>query len=135
MPETEVVKAVVKAEEVDRQVTIDGKEYTVSPLRCKHLRQISKILKNKEAQSIQDFSSVERWMPFVLDSLKTLHSEFTQDQLDEMTLQEFNDTWEKIVAISGVQLTGKGETKPAAKSNGIESSPDLPPAAPGVTVQ
>jgi hypothetical protein len=84
--------------------SIQGQVYEIGPLKCKHLRQISVILKDKSAQTATDFSSVERWMPFVFDSLKLKNADITQDLLDNMTLQEFNDTWEKIVAISGVSV-------------------------------
>jgi hypothetical protein len=132
MPET----MVEEKKEVSRIVTINEQEFEVSPLRCKHLRTISKILRDKSAQTATDFSSVERWMPFVLDSLQIKHKDFTQDKLDEMTLQEFNDTWEKIVAISGVQLAGKGETKPVVKVlSGSESTDESLPAVVGTTVQ
>jgi len=116
MPEETVV--------VDRKVTINEKEYEISPLRCKHLRTISKILRDR-TQTTTDFSSVERWMPFVLESLQIKHKEFTQEMLDEMTLQEFNDTWERIVAVSGVQLASKGEVKPVAKEVSKEDTPVL----------
>jgi hypothetical protein len=88
-------------------VSINDQTFLLTPLKCKHLRTISSILRDKSAQTATDFSSVERWMPFVFDSLHAKHPDFTQEMLDDMTLQEFNDTWEKIVAISGVSLAKK----------------------------
>lgn len=117
----------------DPKVTIDGKAYLVGPLRCKHLRQISKLLKDKSQQNTTDFTSVERWMPFVLDAIKSKNPEFKEETLDEMTLQEFNDTWNLIVGISGVQLTAKGEAKPAL--NGEKSTVESPLAVAGTIVQ
>lgn len=112
---------------MEDKVTINGTEYAISPLRCKHLREISKLVKDESIKKSTDFTAVEKWMPFIFDAIRSKNPEFTQAILDEATLQEFNDAWKKIVEISGVQMVKVGETKPA--SIGDSSTGESPLAA------
>jgi len=113
----------------EQKVTIEGKEYILSPLRCKHLRQISAILREQPTGGL--FSAIERWMPFVSDSIKIKTPDFDPALIEEMTLQEFNDVWKKIIEISGIALSPKGEQKPM-ESTGEQSTDvsQLPSAGP-----
>lgn len=97
----------------ENSVTINGKTYPLSSLRCKHLRQITKIL--SEGRSGQGFSDIEKWMPFIAESIKIQSPNFNPEELDELTLQEFSDTWETIVKISGVKLV-RGEVTPVQRT-------------------
>lgn len=116
------------------KVTINGKSYELSPLRCKHLKRISELV----AQAIPDdkagvYGVIEKWMPFILDSIKVNTPDFPESELQEMTLVEFNLAWASLVSISGIEVTTKGESKPMV-SNGPSSTVDsaLPSAGPTV---
>ena len=114
-------------------VTINGKNYKAGKLRCKHLRQVSTIIKEmKDHKNPGTFDMIDSYMPFILDSLREYDPKVTISDLDEMTLQEFNDTWAVIIAISGVQLVS-GEVKPTGKLDGKISTEDLPAPLAGPT--
>jgi len=117
------------------KVTISGKEYRVSPLRCKHLKEISKIISSTQfSPQAGTYQDLERWMPFILASLKVNHPDFTTEDLEEMTLQEFTSIWSKVVEISGITVVSKGETPPAEESIGSPSTGGSVPPSAGPTV-
>lgn len=103
---------------MENSITINGTKFELSALRCKHLRQISEILQSTATTPPKGvFSEVEKWMPFIAESIKVKTPDFNQTLLDELTLQEFTDTWNNIVAISGITVVHKAdipstETKP-----------------------
>lgn len=97
----------------EAKVTINKKEYILSPLKMKYLKQISTILSAGVATTGGVYSSFERWMPFIVASISENAPEFTNEMMDEMTVQEYTDTWTKLLQISGIQVTNKGEAKPA----------------------
>lgn len=121
---------------MDTKVTINSKEYEISPLRCKHLRQVSAILKEQKENPISTlgFSSIDTWMPFIYDSLRIKNLDFKREELDEMTLTEFSTTWDKIVKLSGVTIISGGEVKPVS-STGDGSTAESPAPSAGVTPQ
>src|SRR3954468_13819504 len=115
---------------IDNKVNIDGKEYEVSKLRCKHLRQLSLLVKEPPGKG---FEIIDRYMPYLFESLKIKNPSITMEVLDELELQEFSDAWKKVVALSGVQLL-QGEGKPM-ESNGEESTGGSPVPPAGTIVQ
>ncbi len=105
---------------MNNKVKLNNQEYTVSPLKCKHLRKISELVKSGLA-STGTFSDLEQFAPFILDSVKVNHPDFTEDLIYESTLQEVLDTWNTIVAISGIEFK-PGEKAPTAASIGQPST-------------
>ena len=104
------------------QVTINGVSYELSPLRCKHLREISEILsKGTLAPAKGVYSEVEKWMPYIAASIKTKKPDFDATLLDELTLQEFTDTWNSVIGISGIKVVSKGEAIPAQQTGDIST--------------
>lgn len=102
------------------KVKINGKEYEVSPLKVKHLRRISSIL-SENKQVLGTFNSIERFVPFMLESIQVRNPNFTEDDLSEASLQELLDAWEVIVKSSGIKFIS-GEPRPAEKVNSSEQS-------------
>jgi hypothetical protein len=85
----------------------------------KHLKKISLLLKESSPADIVGVASIERWLPFILESLRTYQVDFPQEELDEMTLQEFHDTWNTIAQVSGIKIVG--EKKPSETLTGASS--------------
>jgi hypothetical protein len=105
------MKVLVNGIEQDAKLTINGTDYELSPLRCKHLKEISAILKNGITAPTKDvYSEIEKWMPYIADSIKVKTPTFDASLLDEMTLQEFTDTWNAIVALSGIKVISNSVT-------------------------
>lgn len=92
-----------------KTVTIDRRVYVLSPLRCKHMRQISDILSEQAHLSNSMFDELERWTPFILASIRIEHPAILPELLDEMTLDEFNNTWNAIISISGIKVVKSAE--------------------------
>lgn len=88
-----------------KTVTINNTDYTLSPLRCKHLKKIQEVL----AQGVKGkgvYAELERWVPFIGDSIRATTPSFQDSLLEELTLQEFTDTWQAIIGMSGIKLVG-----------------------------
>ena len=101
---------------MENSITINGTTFQLSSLRCKHLRQISQILQDSATTPAKGvFSEVEKWMPFIAESIKVKTPDFNSTLLDELTLQEFTDTWNAIVAMSGITVVPKAE-QPATET-------------------
>lgn len=86
-------------------VTINGQSYELSPLRCKHLKQISALL-TQDTQIVPGkgvYAEIEKWMPFIAQSIKIKNPTFDEALLDELTLQEFQDTWNAVVQMSSIR--------------------------------
>lgn len=100
------------------KITIDGKEYHISPLRCGELKQIDKILKERTANGFvtAGFSDLDVWGPFMAKAIRREHNDFKEEQLDEMTLQEFLDGWNRLCELSGIKLQPKGESMPTVQT-------------------
>jgi len=115
-------------------VTIDGKEYTLSLLRAGQLRRIDQLLKQKKDQPDEKkgFAELDMWMPFLKESIQRNHPEFSDKEMDDISIPEFREAWQTLVNISGVSLVPKGEAMPTEKiSNGQQSTADSP--APSVS--
>lgn len=105
---------------------INGQSYLLSPLRCKHLRIISEKLAAGASMPKGVYSEIEQWMPFIGDSIQVNTPNFDRALLDEMTLQEFTDSWNTLVSISGIKVVTKGEMMPDSASESsrqVEHSP------------
>jgi len=95
----------------DSTVVINGTTYILSPLRCKYLRQISEVLASGTLAPTKGiYTEIEKFMPYIAASIKEKVPTFDQALLDELTLQEFMDTWTQVVAISGIRVVPKEET-------------------------
>lgn len=125
---------------VSAKILVNDKEYTIGPLRLKHLKQMSEILSEAASSTTPlkggIYANVERWSPLLLSSLQTHNSELTMDFIQDMTLTEFNEAWTKVISISNIQLVSKGETTPAPETSTGDSSTaeSAPPPGPD-TVQ
>lgn len=118
-------------------VCINGVNYPLSPLRCKHLKQISKILKEPRTVTADNvWDALSQWVPFIGESIRMAgHPEFKDEMLDEMTLTEFGEAWTKVTQISGVALVPAGETRPTAiRSTGVSSTPESAAQSDGPTL-
>lgn len=104
----------------EAKVTINGTEYQLSPLRCKHLREISKMLSDGLANVPTKgvYAEIEKWTPYIGDSIRVKSTSFDDVLLGELTLQEFTDTWNALVGISGIKVVSKGEGNPASTGDG-----------------
>lgn len=118
------------------KVEFNGKSFEISQLRAKHLRRISAILEERAKTPPKGlFSEMEQFFPFIAESIQVHNPDFKVEELDEMTLGEFNDIWTKIIQFSGVQLVGKGEQTPTSERlNGPESTQGSPAPSAGITV-
>lgn len=113
-------------------VKINGKEYQIHPLKVKHLRRITEIMKENQ-KSPGLFVSLDRWSPFILESIQVYNPNFTEDDLSEATLNELMTAWDTIVQESGIKFV-TGEPKPA-ESTGDSSMGASPAPSAGTTVQ
>ncbi len=115
-----------------QKITIGTNEYELSPLKIKHLRKISKQIEETSSSPRKpSFADLDKWTPFILDSITVIHQDAKMEVLDEMTLEEFGAAWTALLNISGFKIVSKGEAKPteALTSNG--STDDSPSAAVG----
>lgn len=102
-------------------VTINGTEYQLSPLLCKHLKQITQLL-NDTSTRIAVYADLERWMPFVVASIKMKHPEVPDEITGEMTMQQFTDCWNDVLALSGIVLVPKGGEKPKEEAKAADAT-------------
>lgn len=120
------------------KVKINNVEYEISPLRMKHLKRITTLLSSTAPSGI--YADLERWFPFILDSIKEKNASFNEEILQEATMDEINLAWAAIVNISGIVIRTKvGETKPTTTtvpaSTGPASSADSQPPLATPTLQ
>ena len=86
-------------------VVIDGNQYAVAPLKCKHLREVSEILRStKTSVPTSVYEDIDRWTPFVLYSIQKKNPDFTKELLEDATLTEFLEAWQTIISISGIRV-------------------------------
>jgi hypothetical protein len=98
--------------EVKDRVVIAGQEYTISPLRLKHLREISELVAKPAPTAA--YQNLARFFPYIVASIKEKAPEFSESLLDEATLDEVSNAWTMILEFSGIKIVSKqGETKPA----------------------
>ena len=121
---------------IQKEVTINNRQYMATPLRCKHLRMMDEILaelkNNPEKRAKSRYGEIEPWLPFIVDSIKATSEGFTMEDLAEATAQEIFDTWTTITNISGIKVMG--EAKPVGASTGGSSTGDSVPPSGGHTV-
>ena len=113
-------------------ITINGQSYEVSPLRCKHLRTITEMLTRPQPSAL--WASLERWLPYIKDSIVVKNPQFKESELDEMTIEELNSARLTILQVSGIILVDKqpGEVKPT-DSTGMTSTQESPSPSVGTT--
>ena len=99
-----------------RSITINEKSYEVSPLRCKHLRQITEELSRPQPTAL--WPTLQRWLPYIKDSVLVKYPEFKEPELEEMTIMEVNQAWATILEVSGIQMVDKksGEAPPTVST-------------------
>lgn len=119
-------------EVVKNKVMICGTEYTISKLKCKHLRDIDVILKDFKALRTSGripglYDTLQKWMPFIIESIQVHNKEFGQEIIDEMTMDELVTVWNQLLSYSGITLTG--ETKPAAQIGDLSTAASVVPSA------
>jgi len=88
-------------------VIIGGVQYKASPLKLKHLRQISEMLTKGITPPKTVFEDISPWMPYVFECIQANHPEFDIKLLEELTAQDFFDMWIAIANNSGVKLSGE----------------------------
>lgn len=117
---------------MDNKVTFAGREFELSPLRLKHLRRISKQIEETGASPrTPTFSDLDKWLPYIGDSISVIHQDFDRNLLDEMTIEEFGTVWQKILAVSGFKVVPKGEAQPTGALTTKESTGASPSAISG----
>lgn len=105
-------------------VKIGTKEYELSPLRLKQLKKIASVLESGTlSPTTGGYGEIDKWLPFILDSVKVSSPNVTIEELEEMSLQEFLDTWNTLIAMSGIKMVSQGEKTPMV-STGASSTPD-----------
>jgi hypothetical protein len=97
------------------KVTIAGKEYSIAPLKLKHLKLITEMLKTEAPTAV--YESLSRFFPFIAASIQEKNPEFKAEMIDEGTLDEINSAWTRIIDYSGIKIVPKvGEPKPIAEA-------------------
>lgn len=104
---------------IDPHVVINKQTIELSPLNCGQLKRVTALLTS--GKPIGGFAAVERWLPFILESIQILNPNYTEADLDKMTMLEFTPVLNKLVEISGIQLSSGG-AKPAAELDGQKST-------------
>lgn len=112
-------------------VTIGGKDYEISPLRLKHLKQITTLLSKDAPTDV--YASLERFYPFITFSIQQKDPSFTVEMIDEGTLAEINNVVNAVIDYSGIKVVAKGEQKPTASSTGLPSTDASVPQSAGIT--
>ena len=99
----------------DNEVVIDGKAYRIAPLKCKHLKEISKMLSSTSTSVTTNvYDTIERWSPYIFYSISKVNPEFTAEMLGEASLEELLNAWTIVIASSGIKVVPTGEKAPAA---------------------
>lgn len=115
-------------------VKIGQQEFELSPLKLKHLRKISKQIEETGiSPRTASFNDLDKWLPFIGDSIKANKPDFDFSLLDEMTLQEFSEIWKSLLAVSGFSIVAKGEAVPTRVLTTNESTGDSRSATDGPT--
>ena|ERR1700677_3678022 len=116
------------------QVVIGTTAYELSPLRMKYIKQVSALVKEQAPTEV--YASVSRFFPIITASIQTKNPTFTEDKLEDATLEQVLTAWAAVVDVSGITITTKvGEPKPTKDSTGASSTEGLQPASAGTTVQ
>jgi hypothetical protein len=111
------------------KVRVNGKEYVISPLKCKHLRKISEILSQTTEAPQGAYGEIAKWLPFILASVQVEQPNVTIEELEEMTLQDFTDIWLAITEISGYKMVKRGEMTPRESDGTSSTGGHVPPSA------
>lgn len=101
-------------------VKINEKEYEFAPLKVKHLRRMIALLSEKKDSGL--FKMLDRWSPFVFESIKAKNPDFKEDELNEATLEELSAAWDTIVKASGIKFI-TAEKPPVDESASDEPLP------------
>jgi hypothetical protein len=116
------------------KININGKEYTLSPLRLKHLRRINDTLKEPPSGSIAVL--LDRYSPYITASIQGNDPDFKKELLEELTFEEFLNTWQLTLRASGIIVQKKeGEIQPEATSSGAQSTDASVSPSAGTIVQ
>lgn len=106
----------------ENEVTIDGQIYKIKALKCRQLKEITIMLKERGVgKTYQDLLA---FGPMIVESIKANHPDFTLESLEEATLPEFIETWNRLVSYSGLKVSKLGETNPIEASTGTTSTVD-----------
>jgi len=97
----------------DFKITINGIEYELSPLKLKHLKEITVKVAKGLPSGVS--ATLDTWLPYLLYSIKVKNPNFQDSELDEATLKEITDAADVLLAVSGIVIKNvlKGEQKPA----------------------
>lgn len=93
-----------------KQITINNQLYKISPLKCKHLREITEVLLLKEPNN-NLLSLIEHWGSFIYESLKVKHPEVTRDFVENLTLEQVKELQNSVLEISGIKFVSNSESK------------------------
>lgn len=119
---------------MSEKITINGKEYILSPLRLKHLRRINETLKEAPSGSIAVL--LDRYSPYVTASIQEHNPDFKKEQLEELTFAEFLGAWQSTLTASGIIVQKKeGEAVPSMTSTGEASTVASASASDGTSDQ
>lgn len=56
-------------------------------------------------------ATIDLWTPLISESIKTIYPEFKKSELEEITLEELSDIWEKLMQISEIKFTVSDDDK------------------------
>lgn len=95
-------------------VSLQGKQFSLSPLNLGDLRRLEPVLLGLEHRAQSGFAAMLSLVPVIYASLHKVHAELTLEELEEMLdLNIFPEVLDRVLEISGLKRTQPtGEAAP-----------------------
>jgi hypothetical protein len=88
-------------------------QLTVSSLTLGELRQLDALFQEKPSDEPPGLSSLLRYLPLVLNSVRKVHQDLTAEQLENgLTFDDFTVLFNAVLEVSGLKKAAAGEPIP-----------------------
>ena len=88
-------------------------QLTVSSLTLGELRQLDALFQEKASDETPGLSSLLRYLPLVLNSVRKVHQDLTAEQLENgLTFDDFTVLFNAVLEVSGLKKAAAGEPIP-----------------------
>ena len=98
----------------NNSVSLQGKEFSLSPLNLGDLRRLEPVLLGLEQRAQSGFAAMLSLLPVIHASIRKIHAELALEELEEMLdLNVFPELLDRVLEISGLKRTQHaGEAAP-----------------------
>jgi len=88
-------------------------QLTVSSLTLRELRLLDALFQEKASDETSGLSSLLRYLPVILNSIRKVHQDLTAEQLENgLTFDDFNILFNAVLEVSGLKKAVAGEPTP-----------------------